>query len=67
MLNRPLPPFRARPLHRVTVRRSPLMTFELIDLLDEMPEFAVKARRRPVRAKPVLVGVEKKPGEAAGG
>jgi hypothetical protein len=55
MFSRPFLPFRVRPLHEDKVRPSPLQTVDILDALDEMKPFAVKAERRPVRASPLLV------------
>lgn len=55
MFSRPFLPFRVRPLHETKVRPSPLQTADLLDALDEMKPFAVKAERRPVKATPLLV------------
>jgi hypothetical protein len=54
MFTRPFLPFRIRPLRDVHVRRSPLQTADLIDVLDAAPPVAVKAVRRPMKASPVL-------------
>jgi hypothetical protein len=55
MLSRPFLPFRVRPLHENKVRPSPLQTSDILDALDEMKPFAVKAERRPMKATPLLV------------
>ena len=55
MFSRPFLPFRVRPLHEVKVRPSPPQTADLLDALDDMKPFAVKAERRPMKATPLLV------------
>jgi hypothetical protein len=55
MFSRPFLPFRVRPLHETKVRPSPLRTADILDALDEMKPFAVKAERRAVKATPLLV------------
>ncbi len=54
MFSRPFLPFRVRPLHQNKVRPSPLQTNDILDALDEMKPFAVKAERRPMKATPLL-------------
>jgi hypothetical protein len=55
MLSRPFLPFRVRPLHENKVRPSPLQTADILDALDDLKPFAVKAERRPMKATPLLV------------
>lgn len=55
MFSRPFLPFRVRPLHENKVRPSPLQTSDILEALDEMKPFAVKAERRPMKATPLLV------------
>ena len=49
MFSRPFLPFRVRPLHENKVRPSPLQSSDILDALDEMKPFAVKAERRPMQ------------------
>ena len=55
MFTRPFAPFRVRPVRETEIRRSPLQTADLAELLDGLEPVSVKAQRRPVKAQAILV------------